>query len=176
MFLALWPDAVVRKSLVEIQSAMRFRRGRAVYPLDLHITLVFLGMVDAGQFHCVEEVAGRQQVDAFDLCIDHTGYWSRARVAWCGPAGVPPPLQALVEGLQRDLRACGFEPEARTYRPHVTLARDAGGGTTGPLAHTVVWPCDRFVLVTSSGARQPPRYDVVREWSLQSEKIIVTDS
>lgn len=176
MFLALWPDAAVRKSFVEIRSAMHFRRGRMVHPLDLHITLVFLGMVDAVQLPCVEAVAGRQDGDAFDLSIDHTGYWPRARVAWCGPAEVPLPLQSLVDGLQRDLRACGFEPEARPYRPHVTLARDARGGATGPLVPPVVWPCNRFVLVTSTGAREPPRYEVVRQWPLQSEKITLTDS
>jgi len=176
MFLAIWPDAAVRKSLVDIQSAMHSRRGRMVHPLDLHITLVFLGMVDTEQVPCVEAAAGRQEANTFDLCIDHTGYWPRPRVAWCGPAEVPRPLQSLVDGLQRDLRTCGFEPEARSYRPHVTLAREARGGTTGPLATPVVWPCDRFVLVSSTGAREPPRYDVVREWPLRPEKMMPTDS
>lgn len=178
MFFALWPDAATREELTVVQQSTPRRRGRTTHPLDLHVTLVFLGMVDAAQKSCVEAVAGEIQGPAFDLQIDFTDFWSRPRIAWCGPRRIPEPLQLLVNQLKSGMRKCGFTPETRPYRPHVTLARDARSSASGPIAKPFTWHCDRFVLVTSTSGRELPRYRVVREWPLTAapETNFVTDS
>lgn len=172
MFFALWPDAAARDELVALQQSTPRHRGRATHPFDLHVTLVFLGMVDTVQQKCVETVASRTGASAFDLRIDVTDFWPRPRIAWCGPRHIPGSLESLVDQLKSGLLNCGFSPETRPYRPHVTLARDARSSASGPVSKPFVWHCDRFVLVTSTSARQPPRYRVAREWPLGDPAVI----
>lgn len=178
LFFALWPDEQVREQLVRVQQDTPRRGGRDTHAQDLHITLIFLGMVDSSRRGCVEAAAGGIQVPAFDLIVDHTDFWPRPKIAWCGPSEIPAPLQALVDGLKSDLVDCGFEPETRPYSPHVTLARDARSSDRGLISAPFCWHCDRFVLVTSASSREPPRYRIVREWPLlqTAENNSISDS
>ena len=169
LFFSLWPDDGVRQALTDVREGMDAGRGRPVHPLDFHVTLVFLGAVDAARLACVEAAGASAHGDAFELYLDHTGYWPRPRVSWCAPGESPAALVRLVGGLQESLRQCGHTPERRAYRPHVTFARDVRRAAGAPLENPVNWRCDRFVLVESTGARQPPRYRVRREWPLDTD-------
>lgn len=156
----------MRQALAGIQQRLPAHRGRVVHPEDLHITLVFLGPVEAERLDCVEQAAERISAASFELNIDHTGLFTRSRILWCGPTETPSALVDLVRGLQRNLGPCGFEPERRPYRAHVTLVRDARIVPTGPLERLLTWRCDHFALVESLSGGDPPRYRVIREWGL----------
>jgi 2'-5' RNA ligase len=51
-------------------------------------------------------------------------------VLWVGVIEMPPRnvLEKLAERLELAGRACGFPPEKRSFRPHLTLARAARQG------------------------------------------------
>jgi len=166
LFFALWPEASARRQLVKLQKCLPDHHGRPVHPEDLHITLAFLGGLDAAAQACCEALGDGMRAPVFALSLDRTGLFLRSRILWCGPGKTPPALLGLVEALQRGLKRCGLEPERRPYRPHVTLARDARAMETGPLEEPVCLYCDRFVLAQSLSVRDPPRYRVVREWPL----------
>jgi 2'-5' RNA ligase len=167
LFFALWPDEAVRDQLRAAQAAMPRRGGRPVHVDDVHVTLAFLGQVEAERRACMEEAAAGVRGAPFDLVIDRQGYWPRPRVAWCAPAELPEPLRDLVQCLGRVLRPCGFEPERRPYSPHVTLFRDSRAVPEGPLELPVRWPCRDFVLVASVPSAAPgPRYQVLARWPL----------
>lgn len=176
LFLALWPDPEVRRQLAGIQRDLPLKRGRLTHPEDLHATLVFLGDVTPAQQVCAEAAAAEVRGEAFEVAIDRTGFWPRPHIAWCGSDNVPPPLVDLVRELQRGLVVCGFRPETRPYRLHITLARDARAPETGWLEEPVRWRCDRFVLVASNPAAERPRYRVLREWLLQGDRNSLADS
>lgn len=166
LFFALWPDEAVREQLRAAQDAMPRRGGRPVHVEDVHVTLAFLGQVEAERRACMEAAAGRVRGAPFDLVIDRQGYWPRPRVAWCAPSAIPDPLRELVQGLNGALRPCGFEPERRPYSPHVTLFRDSRAVPEGALARPVRWPCRDFVLVATSPVPGGPRYQVLARWPL----------
>ena len=166
LFFALWPDDAVRARLRAAQEAMPRRGGRPVQVEDIHITLAFLGRVDAERRACMETAAGRVQGKVFDLRVDRQGYWPRPRVAWCAPAETPEALRDLVWRLNRALALCGYEPERRSYSPHVTLFRDSRAVPGGELACPVHWPCREFVLAASANAAVGPRYQVLARWPL----------
>jgi 2'-5' RNA ligase len=166
LFFALWPDEGVRDQLRAAQTAIPNRGGRPVHVEDIHVTLAFLGQVEAERRACMEQAAAGVRGAPFELLIDRQGYWPRPRVAWCAPAEVPEPLRELVQRLNRALRPCGFEPERRAYSPHVTLFRDSRAVPEGPLARPVRWPCREFVLVASGGGAGGPRYRVLARWPL----------
>ena len=141
--------------------------GRDTHPQDLHLTLFFLGELDAERRACVEEAADGVQGDAFPLVLDRIGSFPRARILWCGASQSPRPLLALVGALNAVLRRCGFGPERRPYVPHATLARKARPLPARDLDHPISWQVSAFVLAASQEGG-PPRYRVLRRWALVS--------
>lgn len=167
LFFALWPDEAVRARLAALQAELPQVTGRWVHPEDLHITLQFLGPVEPGRQACIAEAARAVRGEPFELEIDRLDFWPRPRIAWAGPEGVPPALQRLVEQLARNLEACGFEPEKRPYRPHVTLLRKTTPAAAARLPEPIRWPVDHFVLVESRPGGDPPHYRPLEGWALE---------
>ena len=65
------------------------------------------------------------------------------------PHEEPPGLLALHANLSAALLALGLEPEARKFRPHVTLARRANSVVVPPEADKLVWNIGGYALVES---------------------------
>lgn len=166
LFFALWPDAEVRAGLRKIQRQLGDHRGRETHPDDFHVTLNFLGGVEAARLPCIQAAAARVRGQPFEMAVDRTTLWTRSRILWCGPSMTPAPLAGLYKVLSTELQRCGFEPEARPFKAHITLARDAHLVPTGLIDPPLKWPCDHFVLVESLPVRDPPRYRVVGQWPL----------
>ncbi len=164
LFFAAWPDRAVREALQGIQA--RFPGGRPTHPDDLHVTLVFLGSVKTEYRACVTRVADGIRGTPFAMQIDRVSYWRRPRILWCGPTVTPVPMERLVEELQAGLKGCGFHPEKRPYAPHVTLARKARPAETQALPEPIAWQVSDYALVASHGGPMPPRYRVLKKWSL----------
>ena len=151
--------------MVDARRALPSYGGRDVHPLDLHLTLVFLGELDAEHRKCAEAAAQGVRAAPFALTLDRIGSFPRARILWCGAGASPQPLLALVGGLGEGLRGCGFRPERRPYVPHATLARKARPLCARALELPVSWPVDEFVLALGREGG-PPRYRVLRRWPL----------
>ncbi len=165
LFFALWPPEETRGALVALQRDLP-ADGRATHPLDIHLTLVFMGHLAAGARACAERVAEGVRAAPFDLAIDQVGYWVRPHILWGGPATTPAPLARLVKDLQDGLARCGLEPERRPYAAHVTLYRKARPASFRPLDRPIPWPVREFVLARSGRAPQAPRYEILRRWPL----------
>lgn len=167
LFFALWPDHKVRDRLARLSRQYKPQGGRMHHSDDLHITLVFLGQVDDAQMPCIQQVADAVDVSAFSLQLDNIGYWPRPRILWCGPSEQPEALQNLVKALQNGLLDCGFTPEKRRYKPHITLHRKVRHAEALMLENTLNWQASEFVLATSGGtAPDQPRYRILHRWSL----------
>lgn len=164
LFLALWPEREVRQRLQRVAVAAAGRRHTPA--ARLHLTLVFLGATPVERRRSYEHALTGLTVPALELVLDRLGYWPRAGVLWLGPSQPLTPLTALVEELNRRLAACGFEPERRPFRAHVTLARHFRGPapTDSRIDPPVRWHCDRVALVASRPAPQGSRYQVLRYW------------
>ncbi len=93
-------------------------------PEKLHVTVLFLGNPDAAEVQALtphlDALAARHR--PFSLRLTGAGTFVTARapsVLWLGVAGDLPALHAL----HRDAAGCLGPHDARTYRPHLTLAR-----------------------------------------------------
>lgn len=153
-------------SLARVARSLPLQRERLTHPEDLHITLAFLGMVEAERLPCVLAAAERVRGEPFSLQLDHLDYWPRSKVAWLGPEETPPALTQLVNSLWKRLEKCGFQREPRAYQPHATLARKGGDIERGKVEPALLWEVGDFVLMESLSVREPPRYKVLRRWSL----------
>lgn len=168
LFFALWPDEPTRAALLPVQRAMRAETGgRALHPEDLHITLAFLGPVSEARLPCVLAAGDQVRGAPHTLTLARRGSWPGPRVGWVAPIDTPAALTELVSALWRGLVICGFTPEARAYRPHITVLRKAGRVPDADLAEPIPWRVDGFVLAESvSGPPGTPRYRVRHRWPL----------
>ncbi len=95
-----------------------------VEPENLHMTLRFAGDIDNTKAaELVDRLAGIS-VDAFEMRLTGLGTFggNEPRSIWAGvEAG--PELDALARANERAARLAGLPPEARTFKPHVTIAR-----------------------------------------------------
>jgi 2'-5' RNA ligase len=148
LFLALWPDPAIRHALRERRDAWTWPRGASPVHADkLHVTLHFLGEVPS------ERVPELKQGFAvpftpFTLSIGIPKLWPHG-IAVLEPHTEPPELLELHAKLSAALVALGLQPEARDYRPHVTLARRANQSTVPPEAEPLLWQIDAYALVES---------------------------
>lgn len=166
LFFALWPDETVRAQLGHLAHKLVHKDGRSVAAENLHITLVFLGSVTAERRACVERVAGGIRGKGFRLTLDRVGHWPKPRVLWASSDDMPAGLLALVRDLSEGLRACGFTPEVRPYRAHLTLARKVSRARPGLTMDPVAWDIDRFCLVRSLTLSEGAKYEVLASWPL----------
>jgi 2'-5' RNA ligase len=108
------------------QSAIGLRPGlRLSDPEDWHITLQFLGSAGQEQFACVLSRLSDIKSTHVAIELGALGVFDRSGVIHL-PAAATPALTALQSSILAATQPCGFEPEDRPYRPHVTLARSKG--------------------------------------------------
>lgn len=167
LFFALWPDENLRAGITQaVREAVRGSGGKPVAPENYHVTLKFLGSVDASRKGALCAAAARIRVSPFEVIFDRIGFWAQPRILWLGAESVPAPLAALVQALEAMAAAEGFEPESRPYRPHVSLARKVSSpdltGACGPIR----WRAENFVLAASETVREGAHYRVLRSWPL----------
>ncbi|HEX8700492.1 MAG TPA: RNA 2',3'-cyclic phosphodiesterase [Myxococcaceae bacterium] len=103
-------------------------RARWVNPHGVHLTLVFLGEVDAARLPELEEVLTRASGHhaPFTLTIEGGGYFGSPRhphVLWADVKGDTAALGALQAEVATVLEPLGFPKEKRMYTAHLTLAR-----------------------------------------------------
>lgn len=166
LFFALWPDDATRDALNDAGKRLHQHWGGRLMRADtLHVTLAFLGRTPADQLEILAACADSVQTDAFELVLDHAGYWRHNRIGWLGASRTPPQHFELVGTLNAALQTAGFAVDARPHVPHVTLLRNAVGGEVQECT-PVHWPIKGFVLVASRTEADGARYEVIRRWPL----------
>jgi 2'-5' RNA ligase len=169
LFFALWPDQDMRTRLFRLGGELLGdRRGRRIPPENLHLTLAFLGDVNAEHQGCLEREAAALQTPSFTLMLEQAGFWPRKQLLWAG--GVPPAeLLELVRALNQGLANCGLETETRPFRAHLTLARNARSPHLRPdrAITPLAWHVREFALVAAQTLPTGARYEVLRSWPLR---------
>jgi 2'-5' RNA ligase len=170
LFFALWPEVETGRRLYELAGpVMRAGAGRRLVPENIHLTLAFLGSVTEADRACYEQAAAAVSGHVFDLTLDHLGGFQRSGILWVGPGLIPEALTGLVHALQQGLRACGYVPEERPFRAHLTLARNLRHCPEEQPVAPVVWNVRRFSLVQSHTDATGARYEILRSWILKAE-------
>lgn len=124
-FFALWPDEALRAQLqAGVLARLEGLVGRPLEPLDWHVTLRFLGRIDAAQLAALRAQADEVRASRIELRFEALEYWPQARLlALVALAEVPREARALAQALERLARAAGLGAQERPLRPHITLVR-----------------------------------------------------
>lgn len=159
LFVALWPQPAVRAQLAAARERWRWPKGATpVACRDLHLTLHFIGAVAQAR---VPGIAAALKVSspAFDLTFGRDVLWPHG-VAVLEPDGAPPALTALHAALGERLRTLSLPTDGRPFKPHVTLARRAGGAMPGADLAAIIWPVHGYALLQSIAGN----YEIVRAY------------
>jgi len=159
LFLALWPDPAVRAALRAARDAWTWPRGASPVHTDkLHVTLHFLGDQPAASLPALLDGCA-VPFTPFTLALERAELWHNG-IATLVPAAPPAALLDLHARLAQALAALGLQPEARAYRPHVTMARRAGGVAVPQAGPAIEWNVSGYALVESRGGT----YTVLRDY------------
>jgi 2'-5' RNA ligase len=141
-FIGIGLESAVRDRLVALQENL----GRAgsevkwVEPENLHVTLLFLGEVDARDVPAVCRAVsdGCRDHAAFPLSVETVGCFPnsrRPRILWAGVGQGTQEVCTLHDSLEPPLLDLGcYRKEERHYTPHITLGRVKSDRPTDKLA------------------------------------------
>ena len=132
-------------------------------PGNLHVTLAFLGSVEAKRIVEVERAAGQVAPRALSLVLDQPGYWKYNRIVWAGASAVPPELEGLVLELRDALARSRIDFDPKPFAAHVTLLREAREPRAMPGLEPITWEVDAFVLVRSQ-LQAGGGYELLNSW------------
>ena len=158
-------------------------------PTQAHVTVKFLGEVDAGSDSAgdrpaVDDViaAGERaveaaEVDSFECAVRGFGVFPSLdyiSVVWAGVAAGSAELTALHEALEAETTALGVDPEDHEFSPHVTLARMNDARGKGLVREAVRerrpeigrFEVDNVRLVKSTLTSEGPEYETVASFEL----------
>ena len=122
LFTAIAVPDQIGQGLLSRQQGIEGARWRPAQAF--HITLKFLGDVQEPVAAELDEALAQIQAPAFDLelaGVGHFGEGVEIHAVWAGVADNAD-LRRLAKAHDRAAREVGLKPEARLYRPHVTLA------------------------------------------------------
>jgi 2'-5' RNA ligase len=111
--------------------------GRFESPEKFHITLAFLGWVDAEQVEGIRDVMrhAARQIQPFTIALDRIGAFPherRPRVVWAGSHNQGEGFRALANAVQTGYSGLGFQFDKAPVA-HVTLARIKEGRAHLPM-------------------------------------------
>lgn len=161
LFFAIWPDAMALQALLDLQGALLAEcGGRAMRRDQLHMTLAFLGETPEARVPALKELLATLPAQFIAMRTDRLGSFMPPGIVWAGPSEPNGPLLALKEALDVGLGSAGFPVEARRFRPHITLLRDA---RRKPALRTldIAWPVTTVTLVQSRQTPDGSHYDVI---------------
>ena len=129
-FVCIDISASIRERIGALQRSLQRGGAQAswVKPSNIHLTLKFLGGVSQSQITrlngAVERAAA--SISPFRVTVGGVGCFPSAhspRVLWVGLTDVPEPLARLHARIEDEMAGEGFPREAKTFSPHLTIAR-----------------------------------------------------
>lgn len=158
LFVAIEVREPARAALERAVAPMRetFPGLRWTEPDTWHLTLAFLGSVDAYRAAAVDEAAAAVAASRppFDVRLNgHAGSFGGSVLY--ASIDEDEPLMRTAADLRAELEECGFDMDERSYVPHCTLARVPRGVRLPPqlLADfplpSVRWTVRRIVVLRS---------------------------
>ena len=129
-FIAFKPPEDIIRRIDALQKQLRAEGvgARWVKPANIHLTLKFLGDTDPAREADIRTAMQAAVADQAPLELATAGLGgfprlARPRVLWQAVMGDSERLQVIQQSLEAHLAPCGFRPERRPFRAHLTIGR-----------------------------------------------------
>ena len=166
LFFALWPNNEIRKQIDSFNKSIKSGNLKKVQRDNLHITLVFLGNVDAKSETILRQSVESISVQPFVLQFDQLNYWQKPRILCLATQQYDTQLSILVNALKKAAEQCSIKTEKRPYQPHITLARKARTKIEVKTPR-ITWQAQSFCLVESCSTTNGVHYQVLQSWNFK---------
>ncbi|HUW61834.1 MAG TPA: RNA 2',3'-cyclic phosphodiesterase [Candidatus Bathyarchaeia archaeon] len=140
-FVAIEVPGFIHAALEELKGRLRGAGVRAswVKPGNIHLTLRFLGEIDADQAAGLVDMLEIEyaSIRPFVLQVCGVGAFPNARrpsVLWVGCEPAEGPLERVQQAAETAARAVGLAPAAKGFRAHLTVGRVKDWRAAGPVA------------------------------------------
>jgi 2'-5' RNA ligase len=177
LFIAIDLPAEFKQTLAKLRCELP--GARWVPAEQIHLTLAFLGEVEAASAWRLNTALAGIHLPPFTLCLTGPGCFphrQRPRVLWVGLAPEAQ-LTNLVAAVQAAILDCGLPVEERPFTAHITLGRlrfpapcEVGTFLDQPLpAHLPLLPVEEFILYESRLYPQGVEHRPLTRFSLAAE-------
>jgi len=168
LFIAIELPDFVKEQLVLLQR-FPIPGARRTQPEQMHLTLHFIGEVDAAKMVQIIDALLAFRHDAFELSLEEVGHFppkGKPRVLWVG-VSKSEGLASLHQLTAAALAQVGLPPEEKAYHPHITLSRLRITPPPNTVKEfldkyqsfrTVPFPVEEFILYSSVLSVQGPTY------------------
>lgn len=137
---------------------------------NLHLTVRFLGDVEASIADAIADHLDRDRLSGIDLELGEVGSFKRRRLAsvvWLGVRSGVTELASLATTVEAECIRAGLEPETRRFNAHLTIARARPrDGAVLPdlpaLPALARWRADELILYRSQLGRAGSVYEALR--------------
>lgn len=120
----------IKSRINELQETLRQIEAQVSWtkPSNIHLTLKFLGGVEASRIERVSKALERAAngISPFRVEVSDAGCFPSPRsprVLWVGFSNIPDGLKQIHRNIEDQLAREGFEREKRTFSPHLTIGR-----------------------------------------------------
>ncbi len=165
LFLALWPDDRTRRRVAKITGSLSAAACKKVATANIHVTLVFIGMVEDDLLPEISRRVSAITTEPFTVQFDRLSYWRKPKILSLTSQNPPDAIRQLAGKLTAAVAACDIATEDRPYVPHVTLARHAGNKPDMDFK-PVIWHADSLCLIESTSNADGACYQVLQSWTL----------
>ena len=127
LFIGVPLAGAVIDEIAALVARLRPRGGslRWTAPASWHVTLQFLGNSTPGQLACLEKRLAEIHRLPVPIELPGIGFFERVGVFYAS-IQLSPALTSLQRRVLAATAPCGYQPEARPFHPHITLARAKG--------------------------------------------------
>lgn len=181
-FVAANLDPDLKAALARVQDRLKATRADVgwVRSDNLHLTLKFLGQVEAGRIGAIGEAVAAAATGCGSIRLVFQGLGAfpsprAARVVWIGLSHGAEALAELQARIEEKLESLGFAREAQPFTAHLTLGRVRGpahreqlaraltGASAEPLGEMVL---KRIELMKSNLSTGGSRYSILQSFPL----------
>jgi len=161
-FVALQPDEAALEQLDQLARAQhaRFPSARRMRRENLHLTLAFIGALEADRAQQVAAKLAARPPTPFDWSLDAVGAFGGGRVLWVG--GADAQLDALAAWARGLLDEIGVPFDRKPFVAHVTLLRnvprEAARDAASSIEPPILWHARAPVLLESKTDSNGIRY------------------
>ncbi len=159
------PPTKTRQQCIEIADEFQ-PVGKPVAAHNLHLTLAFLGQIDADRQKAITTAAGRIRFEPMQLTFDRVDYWKKPGLICLTAVHADPATHHLAEELTHAARQLGLKMDERPFRPHVTLLRKAKTIPTKAIP-PIHWQANSFALLESCSTPAGVEYRAIQLWTLE---------
>lgn len=179
LFFALMPPKEVVEQISQLLSSFKILNNsiKIVNNEKIHITLLFLGEVEAKSIVKIIKQVNKIKLNNFKLTLDQLGYFTKSKVYWLGLSEMAEELLQLEENIYNqlakipDIKLYDEINQKNKYTPHVTLLKkvqDNNDVVIPPKIPKIQWNIDKFYLLRSKSVNSKLEYEVVKVFGDES--------